>query len=386
MAVSDPGPAVSSGRARRMLFVATSYPQDAQDWRGTFMRQVAFALARRPDLALDLWVPPGERPPETRSAATPDDDRWLGRLMRDGGIAHRIRSRGPAALPVVLGLLRRLRAAYRRSDCDAYFVNWLQCALPLPADGKPLVVTVLGSDMRLLRLPFVSTLVRRAMRGRAVAVCPNAEWMEAPLREAFGDVATVRTVPFGIAPLWFECAREPSRDLPRWIAVTRLTRDKLGPLFEWGATEFAPGVRELHVIGPRQDDIPIPDWVTWHGESSPADLAARWFPSATGLVTLSRHAEGRPQVMLEAMAAGLPIVASRSAAHADVVVEEETGLLCDDSPDFGDALVRIERHGTGDVFGEAARRRARQVFGTWDDCAARYVAALDDAIAGKNGP
>lgn len=368
---------------RRILFVATSYPRDGDDWRGVFIRALAFALARRTDVRVAVWAPPGELPPAAAAATTPDDDRWLGALMQAGGIAHRVRAGGAGAVLAPLVLLRRLHRAYRRASADAYFVNWLQCALPLPRDGKPLLLTALGSDMRLLRVPIVTAWLRRAMRHRPVAICPNADWMEAPLRERFGDVATVRTVPFGIDDRWF-AVRRPPRDgtVPRWLAVTRLTADKLGPLLEWGAALFADGRRELHLIGPMQDDLSLPDWVHWHGAATPAALAGHWFPSATGLVTLSRHAEGRPQVMLEAMAAGLPIVASRSPAHADVVAHDRTGLLCEDPAGFAAALARVEMPGVADAYGEAARREVRAVCGTWDDCVARHLAALDDAIAG----
>src|SRR3546814_3694855 len=72
-------------------------------------------------------------------------------------------------------LLRHLRAGYRRHpDVDLYHINWLQTALPLPDDGKPVLVTVLGNDLNLLRLPFVRTLLRHVFSRRRVAICPNA--------------------------------------------------------------------------------------------------------------------------------------------------------------------------------------------------------------------
>ncbi len=64
-------------------------------------------------------------------------------------------------------------------------------------------MTVLGTDLKLLGLPLVKTLLRRVMRGRKVAICPNAEWMREPLELAFGDLAQVCPVPFGIDPVWY---------------------------------------------------------------------------------------------------------------------------------------------------------------------------------------
>jgi glycosyltransferase involved in cell wall biosynthesis len=127
----------------------------------------------------------------------------------------------------------------------------------------------------------------------------------------------------------------------------------------------------------------VPDWVHYHGPAAPAQLTKEWFPHACGLVTLSRHAEGRPQVMLEAMAAGLPIIASRMPAHATVVVDDETGLLCDSEETYSKALNMLEDEAINRRFGEAARRRVTEELGTWDDCASRYRRIYTRLLEGR---
>jgi len=215
-------------------------------------------------------------------------------------------------------------------------------------------------------------LLRRVMRHRKVAICPNADWMRAPLEAAFGDLAPVIPVSFGIDPRWFTIERVPSSGKPLWLAVTRVTANKLGPLFEWSEALFHNGVRELHLVGPMQEEIDLPEWVHYHGPASPEELASEWFPRACGLITLSRHAEGRPQVMLEAMAAGLPIVASHTPAHVTIVSPGETGVLCHDTQTYADALGILEDAAANRRFGTAARQWANAQIGTWDDCASRY--------------
>lgn len=356
-----------------MLFVSTSYPRDASDWRGIFMAHISTALARHHGIELAQWAPPGEMDPRVESVATPAEAAWLGMLMQHGGISHWLRSSPASGILAAGKLLRLLRAAYRRlAEIDIYHVNWLQCALPLPANGKPALITVLGNDMRLLRLPMMRHALRRVLRGRSVAICPNATWMEAPLREAFGDLAEIAPVPFGIDPRWYAIRREPASP-PRWLAVTRLTVNKLGPLFEWSEPLFRDGRRELHLFGPMQEQVAVPGWVHYHGSATPDQLAVEWFPGAQGLVTLSRHAEGRPQVMLEAMASALPIVASRMPAHADIVADGTTGVLCDDESGYAEALDRLENADVNRHYGEAARAWVAREMGTWDDCATRYA-------------
>lgn len=362
--------------------VSTSFPRDALDWRGIFMRHLVMALAINTRLSVTLWAPAGELPASVADATNPQEARWLRQLMDAGGISHLMRQGGLSGLRAPLVLLRMLADAYRRQrHVDVYHVNWLQCALPLPRDGKPALITVLGNDLKLLRLPLMPTLLRRAMRGRAVALCPNAQWMKKPLEATFGDIAAVIPVPFGIDPLWYDVVRRPVMGKPVWIAVTRLTRAKLGDLFEWSQSAFGTGERELHLFGPMQEETAIPRWIVYHGSATPEQLAAEWFPLATGLITLSRHAEGRPQVMLEAMAAGLPIVASRTHAHADVVVDRETGLLCGSPETYVAALRALEHTATNAGFGRASRHRIRSEVGTWDDCAERYRTVYEMLLA-----
>jgi glycosyltransferase involved in cell wall biosynthesis len=370
---------------KRILLVSSSYPADARDWRGIFIRHLVGALARRPELRLRIWAPPGERPANVDDATDARARAWLADLMRHGGISHLVRAGGVRALVAPVRLLWLLRRAYRNNrDVTLYHVNWLQNALPLPRDGRPLLVSVLGNDLQLLKLPLMRTLLRRVFRGRPVVLCPNADWMVPALREAFGDLARVECVPFGIDAAWYALERQRPSGPARWLCVTRLTRAKLGELFAWGTSAFRDPARELHLFGPMQERIDLPSWVHYHGATSAPALLDTWFPQATGLITLSRHAEGRPQVMLEAMAAGLPIVATRMPAHDDLLADER-GLLCDSAPELAQLLARVERPEDNQAIGANARAWVRREVGDWNDCAARYAALYDALLAQGNG-
>lgn len=351
---------------------STSYPENSQDWRGRFIINLAAGLGRRNDVQLGLWAPPGEMPSRVMSVTTTADRVWLHQLSKLGGIAHLLRHNRLRAIAATLGLLLRLRNAYRRTPTNIVHVNWLQNALPLWGTDTPAVVNVLGTDFGLLRLPGMSKLLRSVFRQRRTIIAPNAQWMAPELQRLFGDVAKIQTVPFGIDEAWFALKRRPVvEEVHHWIAVTRITKNKIGDLFAWGEGLFGP-YRLLHLFGPMQEEIVLPVWVHYHGATHPEDLLTDWFPKVSGLVTLSRHDEGRPQVMLEAMAAGLPIIASNISAHRDFIDHLKTGWLTTSQQDFAVALAQLEEPPLNTEIGQQARSWAAEEIGTWDDCAARY--------------
>ena len=357
------------------LMVSTSYPESSQDWRSRFISNMAAALARRGDVALSLWAPPGDLPPDVIAVATPADTLWLKRLSQQGGIAHLLRTRRTLAAGTVLNLLIRLARAYRRQPADVVHANWLQNALPLLGTTTPALITVLGSDFGLLRLPGMKTLIRAMLRQRRAILAPNADWMRPVLEQAFGDLAEIRPIVFGVDDAWFMVERQQPSDSKRhWLAITRLTEKKIGDLFTWGEGLFGED-RQLHLFGPMQEEIDIPRWVRYHGPTHPADLLQQWFPRACGLISLSRHDEGRPQVMLEAMAASLPVLASDLPAHRDVLNPRQTGWIAATREDLRRGLDWLENPENNQSTGQAARKWVKDSVGTWDDCASRYAAA-----------
>jgi glycosyltransferase involved in cell wall biosynthesis len=369
----------------RVLFTATSFPASDSDWKGLFIRRMVEALARRDDMQLSAWLPPGQLPVNVQRATTPADNAFLQDLMDAGGIAHLLRRRRIRGMRAAAELLWRQRRAFTRSSPDVFHVNWLQNALALPAGDRPALVTVLGTDMQLLRLPGVRLALRRAFRERPVAICPNAEWMLPVLEHAFGDIATIRCVPFGIDARWYQVERRIGGDfIPKWLCVSRLTRTKLGPLFEWTEPAFGDGRAELHLFGPMQERVALPAWVHWHGPASPEELCDNWFPDAHGLITLSRHAEGRPQVMLEALASGLPIVASRLPAHDDLLGDGDGGVLCGTAPETLAAIQSLSDPGANRALGQRGRALMQAGIGTWDDCGGRFATLYQDLLQRAN--
>jgi glycosyltransferase involved in cell wall biosynthesis len=111
-----------------------------------------------------------------------------------------------------------------------------------------------------------------------------------------------------------------------------------------------------------------------------AEALRQEYQAANLFVFPSRH-EGMPNAVLEAMASGLPVIASRIAGNEELVVHGETGLLV--PPEDVAALRASLRDLIGDAMqrrrmGEAAHRRAQTEYG-WKSAADRTLTILRGA-------
>lgn len=149
--------------------------------------------------------------------------------------------------------------------------------------------------------------------------------------------------------------------------IGRLTNDKgLGVLAEALAL---PGASRFHLvtIGEAEDEACLP---------ALRSLGGRWHqlpagPDVTGVLAmidvlcLPTRREGFPNVVLEAAAAGLPVVTTRATGARDSVLDGETGLLVGvDAPaELASALARLaEDPQLRARFGDAACERVRKEF------------------------
>jgi glycosyltransferase involved in cell wall biosynthesis len=363
----------------KILFVSTSYPKDDLDWKGRFIERMLCGLSGR-DIILYLWAPSGRIPDNVKDTASGEEKIWLDKLSENGGIAHKVRSGPFQAVFWGSGLLLRLRDVYKRfSEADVYHVNWLQNVLSIPDNKKPILVTVLGTDLSLLRIPWMKSALKRVFKQHPAILAPNNSWMTPVLEDDFGSVAEVREIRFGIDDLFYNIERNISKNPRIWIAVTRITRDKIGPLFDWGESCFREE-DELHVIGPVIEKIALPSWVKYHAPANLAEIRDLWFKRASGLITLSVHSEGLPQVVLEAMASGLPVVASPHPSHREVITHKENGWIAGNADEFREGIKLLSDTEKNLSAGLSARNSILNICGTWENAAERYHNAYTELM------
>lgn len=150
------------------------------------------------------------------------------------------------------------------------------------------------------------------------------------------------------APLLFVGDMGLDKGVPTLLEAYRLLEDP-PPLVLAGRS--SPGA-----------DWQLPDGVSWLGEL-PHDRVLELFRSARAVVVPSVWSDPCPTVVLEAMAAGRPVVAAASGGIVDMVVDGVTGFLVPpgDAPALARAMdsVLSDPH-RGRAFGAAGRDRARE--------------------------
>ena len=148
-----------------------------------------------------------------------------------------------------------------------------------------------------------------------------------------------------------------------------------------GVAALVVGTGHLHqALIDQAVDLGVEDKVRMLGHRSDARML---LDAADVFVLPSRH-EGMPLVLLEAMDAGLPVVATRVIGSEEVVVDGETGFLVPsrDAAALSAAIGRLlEDPDLRRRFGEAGRRRFETLF-THERMTAATAAVYDELLNG----
>ena len=173
---------------------------------------------------------------------------------------------------------------------------------------------------------------------------------------------------------------------PRLLSVGRLVHQKgfdlalraLAELkdleWEWCIAGDGP---QINVLRSLATELGMKDRIIFPGWRSHAELVGCYKGSNLFLFP-SRH-EGMPNAVLEAMASGLPIIASRIAGNEELVADGETGLLFP-SEDVESLCVALRKLLTDSsqrqVMGNASRRRVEALY-SWENTAQQYALLLE---------
>jgi glycosyltransferase involved in cell wall biosynthesis len=317
-------------------------------------------------------------------------------LAYGGGMVANVRRRPwllclvPFFLAAQIRVLRRLAPG-----ADVVATHWLfPQGMAARLGGVFPVVILHGSDVHLVggRGGAARFLARWTLSGASGVVANSAA--TARRAEDLSPGARVQVIPMGVDVERFSSTGGGPKERagavpPRIISVGRLI-----PLKGYRyLIEAMPKIREglpgatLTLVGDGPEweglarlakDLGVGDAVTFTGEVPHADvpgiLTGHDLFVLPAVVTETGETEGLGTVMLEAMAAGLPVAASDVGGIPDVVEHEVTGLLFPPgNPDaVGDAVIRmISDDGLRGRVAAEAEKRVRERF-SWPVIAKKY--------------
>lgn len=392
----------------RLLSITTSYPLRAGASAGVFVQNLYRHLPS--GWTVDVVCPadtqpspgaveesgrtsgPAVRAHAVRYAPAP----WRTLAQGSGGIVPALR-RAPwrlALLPAMLGAMA-WRCFVLAGQADLIHANWSVCGMLAGfagrLRGKPVVTTLRGSDVaRAASSRIDSLFLSAAVRFSTTLVCVSTA-MAAALRERFpARAADIHVGMNGADEAFFKTARPPSGPTLRILAVGSLVRNKG---FDILVEALALAVRRasMHVTlvgaGPERDALQtlaaacgVSGLIEFAGPVAPPAMPARY--AAADLFVLSSRSEGRPNVVLEALASGLPVISTDLAAVDGMVLPGDTGWrvpIADaqalaailDQAAMNPAMLRL--------MGLRAREIARTRLGTWEDTARTYAALFQSA-------
>jgi glycosyltransferase involved in cell wall biosynthesis len=396
-----------------VLMVSSSYPKFPGDVTAPFIESIARAVAARGHEVEvlvphhpDLRRPPGEPVRVVSYAYAPREGWSLWGYAQSLHADVRVRPAVYLLAPLVaLSLRRAVGALLSDRRYDVVHAHWVVPNAALVVDivrahRVPFVVSVHGSDVFLAERSRAAGALAAAALEAAGRVTACSEDLRRRAVALGAPEARTRTVPYGVdtaaAPAGPCAAMRARLGAPPGarlvLALGRLVEKKgLGPL-----VQAAAGLRDVHVaiagagdlrepLRRQVEELRAPVSLVGPIEHTevPSALAAADVVAVPSVVDHAGNVDGLPNVLLEAMAAGRAVVASRVAGIPDVVQDGANGVLVPPG-DVGALRAALQRLADDEALrsrlGAAARATVVARHG-WDAVAARFEECYAEASA-----
>lgn len=396
---------------KRLLGLTTSYPLRLDGCAGVFIESLYKELASTYTVEV---VCPGDSGVVMQRADETSTDRirvwavryaprsWRVLAQQSGGIVSGVR-RSPwrvLLLPAMFGSLF-WRCLMRSRKADLIHANWAICGVIAGIVGrilhKPVVTTLRGDDVvRATQSRLDWRILSLAVRSSRKVVCVShamADQLRARFPNRSNDVHACLN---GVDEAFFQIPGARSQaDTMRVLAVGSLIRRKGFDVLIEAVARARHGLRmKVCIVGDGPERSSLQDLALRLGVSDrfdfmgevPASRMPEVFFGADVFV-LSSRSEGRPNVVVEALASGLPVISTCLDGVQGMIDDGINGWLV--AVDDGDGLARALDAASTEPDellrrGRNARSRARTSIGSWSETARCYD-VLFKSVLGCDG-
>lgn len=399
-----------------VVMVTTSYPRFPGDSVGTFMEPIAKSVAARGHEVhvVAPWHPLVQRPRIEHGIHFHFYKYAPSQSLNVFGYAEAMRAdvslRGAAYVAAPLALAagwwtaRRIARRYRASIMHGHWVIPGGVTASLAAPALPLVISLHGSDVYVAeRLAPARVAAKAAFRRAGSVTACSADLATRAIRLGANPERTT-VIPYGVDAGRFRPDATRQRDERERLGVgsSRLLVAAAGRLvskkgFEYLIDALADVPDAVLVIAgdgslrealrQRASAAGVRERVRFLGNRTQDEVAVL-FSAADIIVTPSirddaGNVDGLPNVVLEALASGTPLVTTAAGGIGAVVEDGVTAIVVPerDAKSIASALVRLERdRARGSRIGEAARRLVEDRFG-WERAGEQFETAYRHALA-----
>jgi len=393
----------------RVCFLTSSYPRYAGDMAGIFTARLAQTLEKK-GISVHVVAPNDGHYPTEDSIEGVLVHRFSYFLKNHEGLAY-----GHGGIPANLSLnpllfvqvpfyflFFFLKTWHVARQCDLLHVHWAQnLFVGWPVAyllGKPCVVTLWGSDLRWMeRNRWVYYFTSLLFSGADAVACVTdaaRHWLQdrgvakGKALVIANGVDTNVFRPRDKVELRKKLGLTPEAVILLYVG-NLVSYKGVGVLID--ALALMKAAHPLLLLMGDGDErlnleekacqLNLSHRVRFLGAMAP-DRVPEWMAAADAFV-LPSFTEGRPNVILEAMACGLPVVATDIPANRDMVMIGKNGLLV--PPGDPQALTIALDKMVSDSelrarMGEVARRSIHERQLTWEECAAKHLELYQNLI------
>jgi glycosyltransferase involved in cell wall biosynthesis len=392
----------------RLLVLTSSYPTPANPGSGIFIYRM---LKRLPDdIKITVLTPEGDRPVES----SPDGRRIRLKSFRYARKHQQVLAHQPGGIPVVIrstpaavwrlpffcaAMLAAILVQAARSDLihAHWSVSGLIAGLAGLLTHTPVIVTLHGTDVRWAQSSVLFRWILAMCLRTNVRVITVSHAMARHIQSRWpGYAGKVAAICNGAGREFWDLAPAAYPGSGQWFTLGIVGNLIPGKRVETAvrALGLAAGTNprlRLMIVGdgPQKtylrhlvSRLGLDRRVEFIGRVDPVSLAGRL--SRCHALVLASEGEGRPSIVIEAMAAGVPVIAGRIDGVREMIQDGQRGLLfrVGDADQLAGHMIALSTTpALGPRLADNARRWLRSQGSTWRHTALQYARVYREVLA-----